>query len=74
MQRLAEVGAGARLGELEAAQEAVELALARRRADVVAHFVVEDDQAGGVALILDREIEKRRGDEARVVHFADAVG
>jgi len=70
---LAEVRAGARLGELKAAEQPMELALARRRADVVAHFVVEDDQTSGVALILDGEVEERGGGEARVVHFADSV-
>ena len=57
----------------EAAQQAVQLPLARRGADVVAHFVVENDQAGGIALILDGEIEKRRGRVARVIHLGDAV-
>ena len=73
MQRLGEIGARARLGLFEAAQQAVQLALARGGADVVAHLVVEDDQAGGVALVLDGQIEERGGEEAGVIHLGDAV-
>ncbi len=58
-ERLGEIGARARFGELQASQKPLQLPLARGRADVIADFVVENDQAGGVALILDREIKER---------------
>src|SRR5207248_11765010 len=64
--RLAEVGARARLGELESAQEPGELPLARRRPDVVAHLVVEAVETRSVALIVDGKIEERGGDVAGV--------
>jgi len=35
-------------------------ALPRRRPDVRANFIVKDNQARRVALVLDREIEQRR--------------
>jgi hypothetical protein len=37
----------------------VKLSLSRGGPNVVANFLVEDDQASGISLILDREIEKR---------------
>ena len=71
--RLREVGAGARLGELEAAQEPRELSLPHRRPDVVAHVVVEHHEAGRIALAVNREVEERRADVPRVVHLGDGV-
>ena len=62
VQGLGEIGARARLGEFEAAEQAVQLPLARGRADVVAHLVVENDQAGGIALVFvwrDRKATRR---------------
>ncbi len=38
--------------------------------DVVGHVLIEDDQAGGVAL-LRRQIGQRCGEEARIIEFAD---
>ena len=73
MERFGEIGARARLGMLEARQQAMKLSLARRGPDVGADFVVENDQAGGVALVVDREIEQRGRGEARVVHLGHAV-
>ena len=74
VERLGEIGARARLGLFEAAQQPDELALPRGGPDVVAHLIVEDDQAGGVALVLDGEIKQRSGREARVIHLVDGVG
>src|SRR5437870_4646534 len=71
--RLAEVRTRARLCELEASEQPRELSLTRRRPDVVAHLVVEDNQAGGIALAVDRQIEERGGDIARIIHLVDAV-
>ncbi len=65
---LGEIGSGAGLGLLDGVQQAEQLALAGRRRDVVHHVFVEDDQAGGIALLV-RQIAKRSGDEARVVQF-----
>ena len=49
-ERLGEIGARAGLRLLDGVQHAHELALPRGGRDVIAHIVVEDDQAGGVAL------------------------
>ena len=49
-----------------------ELALAGGGLDVVAHIVVEDDHAGGVALLVG-EIGERHGQEPAVVELGDAV-
>src|SRR6266851_8863851 len=56
MERLGEIRARMRLGLFEAAQQAMQLPLPRRRPNVSANFIVEDDQARRVALILNREI------------------
>ena len=62
-----------RLRLFEAAQQAMQLPLPRGWPDVSANFIVEDDQARRVALILNREIEQRRRSEARVVHLAHGM-
>src|ERR1017187_9487913 len=51
----------------------MELSLPRGRPDVIANFIVEYDQARGVTLIVNGEIEQRSGGKARIVHLADAV-
>ena len=51
----------------------MKLPLPRGRPDVGANFVVKNDQARRVALILNGEIEQRRRREARVIHLADGV-
>ena len=66
---LRKVRARAGLGALQAGKEPRQLALARRRPNIFTHFVIEDDQSGRVALIVDGEIEKRGSDKARVVHL-----
>ena len=48
------------------------LSLARGRRDVVRDVLVEDDQAGGVALQVGH-VAERGGDEARVVELGDAA-
>ena len=50
LQRFGEIRARVRLGLFQPGEQAVELSLARRRPDVAAHFVVENDQPGGIAL------------------------
>ena len=52
VERLREVGAGARLGMLETGEQAYELSLPRRRPYVRANFIIENDQPRGIALIL----------------------
>jgi len=71
--RLAEVGPGAGLSQLEAAHQPRKLSLPRRRPDVIPHFVVEHDEAGRIALIVDGQVEQRGRRVPRVVHLADAV-
>src|SRR5579864_2135256 len=56
MQRLGEIGAGMRLRLFEAAQQAMQLPLPGGRPNVRANFIVKDDQARRVALILNCEI------------------
>ena len=51
-ERLREIGAGAEFGFFYRVRDAHELALARGGLDVVAHVVVEDDYAGGIALLI----------------------
>src|SRR5580692_12944907 len=52
----------------------MQLALARGRADKAADLVVESNQARGVALAVDREIEERCGEVAGIIHLVDGVG
>ena len=52
--------------------EVVELALAGGGPHVVAHFVVEDDEARGVALLLC-EVAERGSQEARIIDFGCLV-
>src|SRR5258706_1142670 len=59
---------------LEPAQQAHKLALSRRGTDVGANFMVKDNQAGSVALILDGQVKQRGRGETRVIHFGDGVG
>ncbi len=73
-QGLRVIGFGASLGILKAAQQAKQLPLAGRGADVSAHLIVEDNQAGRIALRLGGQVEKRRGKKARVIHLGDFVG
>ena len=72
-ERLGEIGARVRLGLFQAAEQPMQLSLPRGGPDVGANFIVEDDQARGVALILNRQIEKRGRREARVIHLAHGV-
>src|ERR1700722_1440932 len=48
----------------------MQLALAGGGPDVVAHFIVKDDEPGRIALVVNSEIEKRGSGKARVVHLA----
>src|ERR1700688_4824276 len=48
----------------------MQLTLAGGGPDIVAHLIVKNDQSGSVALIVNREIEKRRGGKAGIVHLA----
>src|ERR1700680_3948231 len=48
----------------------MQLTLAGGGPDIVAHLIVKNDQSGCVALIVNREIEKRRGGKAGIVPFA----
>src|SRR6516162_2380521 len=73
IERLGEIGAGAGLGVFEPAQKPVELPLAGGRPDIVAKLIVEYNQAGGIALSLDREVKQRGCGIARVIHLADFV-
>ena len=70
-ERLGEIGMRAGLRLLDGVRHAHELALARGGLDVVAHFVVEDDHAGGVALLIG-EIGQRNGQKRAVVQLGDA--
>src|ERR1700676_3295818 len=58
MQRLGEIGARVRLRALECREEARQLARPRRWSDHIAHLFVEDDQARGIALVMNGEIEE----------------
>ena len=69
MQRLGEIGARVGLGAFEGGEEATKLARPRGGPDDVAHLFIEDDEPGGIALVVNGEIEERGGDEARVVHL-----
>src|SRR5258705_7319222 len=59
---------------LEPAQQAHKLALSRRGTNVGANFIVKDNQAGSVALILDGQVKQRGRGETRVIHFSNGVG
>jgi len=74
VQRLGEIRSGARFRLLESAQQADQLPLPRRRTYVRANFIVKDDQARRVALVLNRQIEQRRRGEPGVVHFIYGMG
>src|ERR1035438_7557386 len=52
----------------------MELALTGGGADVVADLIVEGDEAGGIALSVEGEVEEGGGEVAGVIHFVDAVG
>jgi len=69
VERLGEIRSSARLRLLESAQQADQLPLPRRRPDVRANFIIKDDQARRVALVLNRQIEQRRRGEPGVVHL-----
>ena len=57
-----------------ASQQTMQLSLAGGWADIVADLVVEDNQPGGIALSMDRQIEERRREVTGIIHFVDAVG
>src|SRR3974377_930218 len=64
---------GARFGLLDGVEQAEELSLAGGRRDVILHILIEDNQAGGVALAVGH-VAQRGGYEARVIQFGDASG
>src|SRR6185312_5501391 len=60
LHRSIEAGARPRLGTLESGEQALQLSLACRGTNVVAHLIVEYQQSGGIALLADGQVEHRR--------------
>src|SRR6516162_6218817 len=73
-ERLGKICLCARGGLFQPCEEPRQLSRPRRRANVLAHFLVEDDEPGRVPLIVNGEIEERRRKVARVVYFAGRTG
>src|SRR4030081_2585737 len=57
VQRLGEIGSSAGFGLLPTAQQADKLSLPCGRANVRTNFIIKNDQARRVALVLDRKIK-----------------
>src|ERR1035438_9691489 len=62
-----------RFGFLDGVEQAEELSLTGGRREVVLHVLIENDQAGGVALPVGH-VAERGGDEAGVIELGDAGG
>src|SRR6202034_1509343 len=74
LERLGKICLRARGGLFQPREEPRQLSRPRRRSNVLAHFLVEDDEPCRVALIVNGEIEERRCEVARVVYFAGRTG
>ena len=74
MQGLRKIGTGVGLGTFEGSEEATKLAGPRRGPEDIAHLFIEDDKSGGIALVVNGEIEEGRGDEASVIHLLRRTG
>src|SRR5262249_33099874 len=61
-------------GLFQTGEKPCQLSRPRRRANILAHLLVEDDEPGRVALLVNGEIEERRRKIARVVYFAGRAG
>src|SRR5215471_13628080 len=74
LERLGKICLRAGGGLFQPGEEPRQLSRTRGGPNVVAHFLVEDDEPGRVALIVNGEIEQRRRKVARVVYFAGRTG
>src|SRR5262249_7540766 len=74
LERLGKICLCAGGGLFQTCEEPCQLSRPRRRANVLAHLLGEDDEPGRVALLVNGEIEERRRKIACVVYFAGRAG